>query len=121
MLKSPHFLATSFLAGALLALTALSGRADAVLRVGYQKSSTLFAQKADGSFEKALAKEGIKVEWKEFTSGPPLLAALAGGSLDFGEVGDAPGIFAQAADLFYSQGIIKKPVKVADYVWTPKP
>ncbi len=27
----------------------------------------------------------------------------------------------EAADLFYAQGIIKKPVKVGDYVWTPKP
>ncbi|WP_157895113.1 aliphatic sulfonate ABC transporter substrate-binding protein [Verrucomicrobium sp. GAS474] len=81
-----------------MALTTAQGWSETVLRVGYQKSSTLFAQKADGTFEKALAKEGVKVEWKEFTSGPPLLAALAGGSLDFGEVGDAPGIFAQAAD-----------------------
>ena len=98
MLKLSRPLTALLLAVALVAFTALSGRADAVLRVGYQKSSTLYAQKADGTLEKALAKEGIKVEWKEFTSGPPLLAALAGGSLDFGEVGDAPGIFAQAAD-----------------------
>ncbi|HEY8966852.1 MAG TPA: aliphatic sulfonate ABC transporter substrate-binding protein [Candidatus Methylacidiphilales bacterium] len=96
-----RFLKSSVLVATALSLVlagASSLRAETVLRVGYQKSSTLFLQKADGSFERALAKQGVKVEWKEFTSGPPLLAALAGGSLDFGEVGDAPGIFAQAAD-----------------------
>jgi sulfonate transport system substrate-binding protein len=72
------------------------GENNSTLRIGYQKASIL--QKGLPELEKKLLDRGITVEWKEFTSGPPLLAALAGGSIDVGEVGDAPGIFAQAAD-----------------------
>ena len=42
-------------------------------------------------------QQGIGVKWVEFTYGPPLLEALNVGSIDFGAVGDAPPIFAQAA------------------------
>ncbi|WP_206832322.1 PhnD/SsuA/transferrin family substrate-binding protein [Alicyclobacillus fructus] len=34
--------------------------------------------------------------WYEFTSGPPLLQARNSGSLDLGEVGGSPAVFAQA-------------------------
>ena len=41
--------------------------------------------------------------WTEFPSGPPLLEALNVGAIDFGNTGEAPPIFAQAAgaDLIY--------------------
>src|SRR5262249_20090557 len=39
-----------------------------------------------------------KVEWKEFTSGPPLLEALNSGAIHVGGVGNTPPIFAAAAD-----------------------
>ena len=36
------------------------------------------------------------VNWSDFTSGPPLLQAMASGSVDIGGVGDAPPVFAAA-------------------------
>lgn len=68
-----------------------------VLRIGYQKSSSLLLAKLDGQLEKAFREQGISVEWREFTSGPPLLQGISNAALDVGEVGDAPGVFAQAA------------------------
>ncbi|MDR2463232.1 MAG: aliphatic sulfonate ABC transporter substrate-binding protein [Verrucomicrobiales bacterium] len=68
------------------------------VRIGYQKSSNFLFVRARGELDARLKAKGIAVEWREFTSGPPLLAALSGGSLDFGETCDAPGVFAQAAD-----------------------
>lgn len=39
-------------------------------------------------------KNGLTVKWADFTAGPPILQAIAGGSLDIGGVGDAPPVFA---------------------------
>jgi sulfonate transport system substrate-binding protein len=36
----------------------------------------------------------VKVNWSDFTSGPPMLQAMASGSVDIGGVGDAPPVFA---------------------------
>ena len=36
----------------------------------------------------------FKVNWSDFTSGPPMLQAMASGSVDVGGVGDAPPVFA---------------------------
>ncbi|MEN0076224.1 MAG: aliphatic sulfonate ABC transporter substrate-binding protein, partial [Paracraurococcus sp.] len=66
-------------------------------RIGFQKSGPLLVARQNGDFERALAPLGIAVNWLEFTYGPPLLEALNVGSIDFGAVGDAPPIFAQAA------------------------
>lgn len=67
-------------------------------RVGYQKNGVLVIARQQGSLEKALAKHNVSVKWVEFTSGPPLLEALSAGSIDIGQTGDAPPIFAQSAD-----------------------
>ncbi|NML17629.1 sulfonate ABC transporter substrate-binding protein [Azohydromonas caseinilytica] len=68
------------------------------LRVGYQKSASLFVlQKAQGTLEKRLAALGAGVQWVEFPAGPQLLEGLNVGSVDVGYVGEAPPIFAQAA------------------------
>jgi sulfonate transport system substrate-binding protein len=79
----------------------LSGLAQAqekgVLRVGYQKYGTLTLLKGRGTLEKRLAAQGITVKWTEFPAGPVLLEGLNVGSIDFGTVGEAPPIFAQAA------------------------
>ena len=66
------------------------------LHTGLQKSSTFNVVRARGDLEKRLNRQGITVTWSEFTSGPPLLEALAAGKVDVGETGDAPVIFAQA-------------------------
>jgi sulfonate transport system substrate-binding protein len=73
------------------------------LRIGFQKYGTLTLLKAKGDLEKRLAPLGIEAKWNEFPSGPAMLEALNVGALDFGTVGEAPPIFAQAAgaDLVY--------------------
>src|SRR6266700_4939991 len=56
-------------------------------------------QKGTGA-EAVLAAAGLlntlpfKVSWSDFTSGPPMLQAMASGSVDIGGVGDAPPVFA---------------------------
>jgi sulfonate transport system substrate-binding protein len=76
---------------------------DNVVRIGYQKYGTLVLLKARGSLEKRLAPLHVEVQWTEFPAGPQLLEGLNVGSIDFGTVGEAPPIFAQAAgaDLVY--------------------
>lgn len=68
------------------------------LRIGYQKSAaTLVLLKGEGTLEKRLEPLGVKVRWVEFPAGPQLLEGLNVGSIDFGFVGEAPPIVAQAA------------------------
>ncbi len=76
---------------------------DSVIRIGYQKYGTLVLLKARGTLEKRLAASHVEVQWTEFPAGPQLLEGLNVGSIDFGTVGEAPPIFAQAAgaDLIY--------------------
>lgn len=79
--------------------------ADKVLRVAFQKGngSLLFLRK-HGTLKAKLAPLGWSVEWTEFSAGPQLLEALNIGAADFGRVGEAPPIFAQAAgaDIVYA-------------------
>jgi len=86
-------LITSFLAA-----TSAHAQAAKELRVGYQKSASLFVlQKAQGTLEKKLEPLGVRVKWIEFPAGPQLLEGLNVGAVDVGHVGEAPPIFAQAA------------------------
>lgn len=72
-------------------------QAKGELRIGYQKYGTLTLLKGRGTLEKRLAEQGVGVKWTEFPAGPVLLEGLNVGSIDFGTVGEAPPIFAQAA------------------------
>jgi len=84
---------------AALALPSFAGLAQAParqLRIGHQKGA-LSILKGRGTLEKRLAPLGVSVKWTEFTAGPVQLEALNVGSIDFGDVGEAPPIFAQAA------------------------
>jgi sulfonate transport system substrate-binding protein len=74
-----------------------------LIRIGYQKYGTLVLLKARGTLEKHLAQNHVEVQWTEFPAGPQLLEGLNVGSIDFGTVGEAPPIFAQAAgaDIVY--------------------
>ncbi|QLG94590.1 aliphatic sulfonate ABC transporter substrate-binding protein [Pseudomonas yamanorum] len=68
------------------------------LRIGYQKSSvSMVLAREHHLFEQALP--GTQVQWTEFLGGPPLIEALNAGSLDIGNIGDIPPIFAQAAGI----------------------
>ena len=84
-------------AGGLTALSAPAEAADKQVRVGYQKYGTFLLLKARGALEQKLEPLGYQVSWVEFPGGPQLLEALNVGALDFGVVGEAPPIFAQAA------------------------
>ncbi|WP_407166935.1 sulfonate ABC transporter substrate-binding protein [Bradyrhizobium sp. ORS 111] len=70
---------------------------DKVVRIGYQKYGKLVLLKSKGSLEQKLKAAGYTAVWTEFPSGPPLLEALNVGAIDFGNTGEAPPIFAQAA------------------------
>jgi sulfonate transport system substrate-binding protein len=75
-----------------------SGKDQHEIRIGYQKFGILSILKARGTLEKRLKSQGIKVKWIQFPAGPQLLEALNVGSIDIGETGNTPPIFAQAAD-----------------------
>ena len=99
---------------------ALGQNADTVLRIGYQKYGTLVLLKARGSLEKRLSPMHVEVKWTEFPAGPQLLEGLNVGSIDFGTVGEAPPIFAQAAgaDLVYVGN--EPPASAAEAILVPK-
>jgi len=89
------------LAGA-LALSALvipPARAEdkpTEIRIGTQKGGLFPAVRQRHTVEDAFRPLGVEVRWIDFQFGPPLLEAINVGSVDFGFVGDAPPIFAQA-------------------------
>ena len=87
-------------AAAILVLAASGGShaADKTVRVGYQKYGAFLLLKARGLLEKKLQPLGFAVSWTEFPGGPQMLEALNVGALDFAITGEAPPIFAQAAD-----------------------
>lgn len=85
---------------ALSVLLGISGStlaATSELNIGFQKYGTLPILKARGTLEKALKPQGVSVRWVEFPAGPQLLEGLNVGSIQLGETGEAPPIFAQAA------------------------
>ncbi|WP_311220968.1 MULTISPECIES: sulfonate ABC transporter substrate-binding protein [unclassified Acidovorax] len=85
-------------------------KADRVLRIGHQKG-WLALLKGRGTLEKRLTPLSVKVTWIEFNAGPVQLEALNVGSIDFGDVGEAPPIFAQAAGapLVYAGATVPRP------------
>lgn len=80
------------------------------LRIGHQKGF-LSLLKGRGTLEKRLAPLGVSLKWTEFTAGPVQLEALNVGAIDFGDVGEAPPIFAQAAGapLAYVAATVQRP------------
>jgi sulfonate transport system substrate-binding protein len=98
-------------AGTLLASTsAQAQKATRTLRIGHQKG-WLSILKGRGTLEKRLAPLGVNVTWTEFNAGPVQLEALNVGAIDFGDVGEAPPIFAQAAGapLVYAAATVPRP------------
>jgi sulfonate transport system substrate-binding protein len=91
----------------------------AEIRIGYQKNGILVVARQQAALEKRFAAIGTTITWLDFPSGPPLLEAMNAGSIDFGQVGDTPPIFAQAANarivyvagqpITNGQGILVKP------------
>jgi sulfonate transport system substrate-binding protein len=62
------------------------------LTVGDQKGGSKALLSAAGELDKV----PYKIDWKSFTSGPPLLEALNAGAIDLGGVGNTPPLFAAA-------------------------
>jgi sulfonate transport system substrate-binding protein len=92
-----RLLFTAALALAPLAIPAGAQAQEKALRIGFQKFGELILLKSRGTLEKKAAALGYKVTWIEFPAGPQLLEALNVGAIDFGNAGEAPPIFAQAA------------------------
>jgi sulfonate transport system substrate-binding protein len=69
------------------------------LIVGDQKGGSKALLQAAGELDDV----DYKIEWKEFTSGPPLLEALNAGAIHVGGVGNTPPLFAAAG---------KSPIKI---------
>ena len=103
-------LATAMLAAVRPAWAQGEGQGSRLLRVGHQKG-WLSILKSRGTLEKRLAPLGVSVRWIEFNAGPVQLEALNVGSIDFGDVGEAPPIFAQAAGapLVYAGATVARP------------
>jgi sulfonate transport system substrate-binding protein len=91
-----------------------------VLRIGFQKYGTLTILKARGMLEKRLAAQGVDVKWIEFPAGPVLLEGLNVGSIDFGTVGEAPPIFAQAAGANLVYIANEPPAPLSEAILVPK-
>jgi sulfonate transport system substrate-binding protein len=106
---------------ALLGFTGAPARAEASkeIRIGYQKNGILVVARQQAALEKHFEALGIAISWIDFPAGPPILEAMNAGSVDFGQVGDTPPIFAQAAGakivyvagqpITNGQGILVKP------------
>ncbi|WP_326541023.1 sulfonate ABC transporter substrate-binding protein [Pseudorhodoferax sp.] len=99
---------------ALPSLGAFAQSPQRVLRIGHQKGG-LSVLKGRGTLDKRLAPLGVAIKWTEFTAGPVQLEALNVGSIDFGDVGEAPPIFAQAAGapLAYVAATVHRPASEA--------
>ena len=105
-----HLLASAAATAWLGSQAAQAESAPRTLRIGYQKG-WLSILKGRGTLEKRLAPLGVNVTWTEFNAGPVQLEALNVGSIDFGDVGEAPPIFAQAAGapLVYAAATVPRP------------
>ncbi|MFB4359734.1 sulfonate ABC transporter substrate-binding protein [Pantoea sp. BS_8] len=74
-----------------------------IVNIGFQKANIFALLKYRGTLDSEFKKQGIDVRWVEFPAGPQMLEGLNVGSIDLAATGDAPPVFAQAAqaDLVY--------------------
>jgi sulfonate transport system substrate-binding protein len=93
---------------------------DKVVRIGFQKYGKLVLLKSKGSLEPRLKALGYSVTWTEFPSGPPLLEAINVGAIDFGNTGETPPIFAQAAGAPIRYVAYEPPAPKGEAILVPK-
>lgn len=93
---------------------------DKVVRIGFQKYGKLVLLKSKGSLDEKLKPLGYKVAWTEFPSGPPLMEAINVGAIDFGNAGEAPPIFAQAAGAPLVYVAHEPPAPAGEAILVPK-
>jgi sulfonate transport system substrate-binding protein len=93
---------------------------DNVVRIGFQKYGKLVLLKSKGSLEPRLKALGYDVTWTEFPSGPPLLEAINVGAIDFGNTGESPPVFAQAAGAPIRYVAYEPPAPKGEAILVPK-
>ncbi|KZD20328.1 sulfonate ABC transporter substrate-binding protein [Tardiphaga robiniae] len=110
---------------AVVSAPALIGSASAqaqekTVRIGFQKYGKLVLLKSKGSLEPRLRALGWNIKWTEFSAGPALLEAINVGALDFGNTGEAPPIFAQAAGAPIRYVAYEPPAPKGEAILVPK-
>lgn len=113
-------LAASAVAALILAPLASAQAQEKVVRIGFQKYGKLVLLKSKGSLEPKLKELGYTVTWTEFPAGPQLLEALNVGAIDFGNTGEAPPIFAQAAGAPIQYVAYEPPAPKGEAILVPK-
>lgn len=93
---------------------------DKVVRIGFQKYGKLVLLKSKGTLDEKLKPLGFKVVWTEFPAGPQLLEAVNVGAIDFGNTGEAPPIFAQAAGAPLQYVAYEPPAPAGEAILVPK-
>jgi sulfonate transport system substrate-binding protein len=93
---------------------------DKVIRIGFQKYGKLVLLKNKGTLEAVLKPLGVSVAWTEFPSGPPLLEAMNAGAIDFGNTGESPPIFAQAARVPFVYVAYEPPAPRGEAILVPR-
>jgi sulfonate transport system substrate-binding protein len=96
MITRRHILGVALAVSAVAISPARAQDKPTEIRIGTQKGGFFPAVRQRHSVEDAFKPLGIEIKWIDFQFGPPLLEAINVGSVDFGYVGDAPPIFAQA-------------------------
>jgi len=107
-------------AASMSASAAMAQTPEKVLRIGFQKYGKLVLLKSKGSLEAKLKALGYGVTWTEFPSGPPILEAINVGSIDFGNTGEAPPVFAQAAGAPIRYVAYEPPAPKGEAILVPK-
>lgn len=98
-----------------------SSNHEVTIRIGVQgKTGILPYAREHKYFEKAFEKEGVKVEWSEFASGPPHFEALSAGRLDFGATGGTPLIAGQSANIDFRAIAVTSDGKTGNSIVIPK-
>lgn len=113
-------LAASAVAAMTVAIAPFAQAQEKVVRIGFQKYGKLVLLKSKGTLEPKLKALGYSVVWTEFPSGPPLLEALNVGAIDFGNTGEAPPIFAQAAGAPIQYVAYEPPAPKGEAILVPK-
>lgn len=113
-------LAASAVAAMTVATAPFAQAQEKVVRIGFQKYGKLVLLKSKGTLEPKLKALGYSVVWTEFPSGPPLLEALNVGAIDFGNTGEAPPIFAQAAGAPIQYVAYEPPAPKGEAILVPK-
>jgi aliphatic sulfonates family ABC transporter substrate-binding protein len=70
-----------------------------VLRIGYQKFGVLTLVKLHGALDANLARTGLRIEWREYAAGLPIVEGLQSHELEIGVVGECPPLFARADEV----------------------